>query len=98
MWARTEREVSGCRALLVATLGPGSVALAGPAEHSNTPIWGLTHAGVPVQSGGDADRWVSMPNGAPRKPWPGSGECRTGPDAGAVAIRAFLTLAAKCRF
>jgi hypothetical protein len=34
-----------------------------------------------------ADRWVSMPNGAPREPWSGAGCTRIGPDAGAVAIR-----------
>ena len=35
-----------------------------------------------------ADRWVSMTERCSGEPWPGSGGCRTGPDAGAVAIRA----------
>jgi hypothetical protein len=48
-----------------------------------------------ARPGRDADCWASMPNGAQLSFQPGSGECRSGSDAGAVAIRAFLILAAR---
>jgi hypothetical protein len=37
---------------------------------------------------------LSMAERCSREPWPGSGLIRTGPDAGAVAIRALLVLMA----
>jgi hypothetical protein len=58
----------------------------------------LTRSGRPAQA--LPDRYTMQTRGslgvhAERclcEPWPGSGYCRSGPDAGAVAIRAFLLL------
>ena len=42
-----------------------------------------------------ADRWEIHAERCSLGPWPGSGLCRTGTDAGAVAIRAYLLLASR---